>query len=39
MHEQVCCAEAASHQLPIAVAIFVILLLSANEEHRLRTPY
>ena len=34
MHEQVCFHdEAANHQLPIAVADFVILHLSTNEEH------
>ena len=34
-----CCDEAASHQLPIAVAIFIILHLSTNKEHWGRTPY
>ena len=40
MHEWVCCRdEAASHQFPIAVAVFVILYLSTDEEHWGSTPY
>ena len=40
MHEQVPCDEAANHQLPIALAIFIILLLSTNNnEHWCNTLY
>ena len=39
VHEWACCDEAASHQLPIAAAIFVILHLSTVKEHGDSTPY
>ena len=40
MHEQAhCCDEVANHQLPIAVALFIILHLSTNEDHLGSTPY
>ena len=39
MLKQVCYHDkAANHQLPIAVAVFVLLHLSANEEHWGSTP-
>ena len=40
MHEQACCHnEAANHQLPIIVSVFIILPLSTNEEHWGSTPF
>ena len=31
MHKQVCCQEAANHQLPIAVAFWIIQIVSMDE--------
>ena len=40
IHEQAHCHdEAANHQLPIAVAIFIVLHLSTNKEHWGSIPY
>ena len=40
IHEQVCCHnEAADHQLPTTVAVFIVLHLSTNEEHWGNVPY
>ena len=33
-----CCDEAANHQLPIVVAVFTVLHLSTDKEHRGSTP-
>ena len=34
-----CRDEVASHQLPIAAAVFIVLHLSINKEHSGNTPY
>ena len=40
MHEQTRCHdEAVNHQLHIAVAVFIIVYLSTNEEYWGSTPY
>ena len=35
MHEQVCCSEAANHQLPIAAAFWIIQIVSTEEMFKL----